>query len=105
MEGFSSLLFSFSLYSGCTQGLGHSRCPESYIPVPSSFPKASQGSIAVENTMTTATLIKRNINLGVAYGSEVHEIHCHQSGKHGIVQADLVLQEPRGLQKAAKRKV
>jgi len=39
-----------------------------------------------------ATLVKENISLGLAYrfGSLVH--HCH-GGKHGSVQADLVLEE------------
>lgn len=41
--------------------------------------------------MTSETLIKESIHLGLAYSSEV-AIHGHHGGKHGIIQADMVLE-------------
>jgi hypothetical protein len=45
--------------------------------------------------MTTATLIKENISLGLAY--RFRGSVRHHGGKHGSVQADVVLEELRVL--------
>jgi hypothetical protein len=42
--------------------------------------------------MTKATLIKENIELGLAY-SFGGLVHYHHGGKHGSMQADMVLEE------------
>ena len=42
--------------------------------------------------MSTATLIKENISLGLAYSSR-GLVHYHHGGKHGSVQADMVLEK------------
>ena len=48
--------------------------------------------------MTTATLIKENISLGLAYSFRGLVRYCH-GGKHHSMQADMVLErELRGLQ-------
>jgi hypothetical protein len=39
--------------------------------------------------MTKATLIKENINLGLAYSFR-GSVHCHPGRKHGSLQADIV---------------
>jgi hypothetical protein len=55
--------------------------------------------------MTTATLTKGNISLGLAYRFR-GLVHYHHGGKHGRVWADMVLEEPRVLHldpKAARR--
>jgi hypothetical protein len=44
--------------------------------------------------MTKASLIKENIDLGLAYCFR-GLVHSHHDGKHGSVQADIVLEEPR----------
>jgi hypothetical protein len=44
--------------------------------------------------MTKATLIKDNIYLGLAYSFR-DLVHYQNGGKHGSVQADEVLEEPR----------
>jgi hypothetical protein len=41
--------------------------------------------------MTKATLTKANISLGLAYSSRAL-VHYHHSGKHGDMQADVVLE-------------
>jgi hypothetical protein len=41
--------------------------------------------------MTKATLMKENISLGLAYSFR-GLVHYHHSGKHGNVQADMVLE-------------
>ena len=46
--------------------------------------------------MTTETLIKENIELGLAYSFR-GLVHCHHGGKHGSMQADLVLEDLRVL--------
>jgi hypothetical protein len=46
--------------------------------------------------MTTATLIKGNISLWLAYSFR-GSVHCHHDGKHDSVQADMVLEELRVL--------
>ena len=46
--------------------------------------------------MTKATPIKDNIYLGLAYSSR-GPVYYHHGGKHGSVQADMVLEEPRVL--------
>jgi hypothetical protein len=46
--------------------------------------------------MTKATLIKENISLGLAYHFR-GSVHYHHGRKHGIMQADMVLEEPRVL--------
>jgi hypothetical protein len=54
-----------------------------------------------------ATLIKENIYLGLAYRFR-GSVHCHHGGNHGIMEADLVLEEPRVLHldlKAARRRL
>ena len=42
--------------------------------------------------MTTATLIKENISLGLAYSFR-GLVHYHHGRKHGSVQADMVLEK------------
>ena len=44
--------------------------------------------------MTKATPIKDNIYLGLAYSSR-GPVYYHHGGKHGSVQADMVLEELR----------
>jgi hypothetical protein len=39
-----------------------------------------------------ATLIKENISLGLAYSFR-GSVHCHHDGKHGSMQADMVLEK------------
>ena len=52
--------------------------------------------------MTKATLIKENIYLGLAYSFR-GLVRYHHGGKHGSIQADLVLEkELRVLHLAAK---
>ena len=46
--------------------------------------------------MTKATLIKDNIQSGLAYSCR-SSVHYHHGGKHGIMQAAMVLEEPRVL--------
>ena len=46
--------------------------------------------------MTKATLIKANIYLGLAYSFR-GSVHYHHGGRHGSVQADMVLEELRVL--------
>ena len=46
--------------------------------------------------MTKAIVIKEIISLGLAYGFR-GSVHCHHGGKHGSMQADMVLEEPRAL--------
>jgi hypothetical protein len=46
--------------------------------------------------MTKVTLIKENIYLGLAYSFR-GSAHCHHGEKHGSMQADKVLEEPRAL--------
>jgi hypothetical protein len=41
--------------------------------------------------MTTEILIKENISLGLAYSFR-GSVHYHHGGKHGSMQADIVLQ-------------
>jgi hypothetical protein len=56
--------------------------------------------------MTSASLIKTNLYLGLAYSFR-GSVHCH-GGKHGNVQADMVLEELRVLHldpKAARRRL
>ena len=54
--------------------------------------------------MTKATLIKANIQLGLAYSFKglVHYHHGERRWEHGSLQADLVLEEPRVLHLDAK---
>ena len=47
--------------------------------------------------MTKATLIKENISLGLAYSFRGLMVHYHHSGKHGSMQADMVLKAPRAI--------
>ena len=42
--------------------------------------------------MTKATLIKENIELGLAYSFR-GLVHYHHGGKHGCMQADMVLEK------------
>jgi hypothetical protein len=42
--------------------------------------------------MTKATLIKENIELGLAYSFR-GVVHYHQGGKHGSMQVDMVLEK------------
>ena len=44
--------------------------------------------------MTKVTLIKENISLGLAYRFR-GSVHYHHDRKHGSLQADIVLEEPR----------
>jgi hypothetical protein len=56
--------------------------------------------------MTKATLIKTNISSGLAY--RFRGSHHYHGGKHGRVQADMGLEEPRVLHfdsKAARRRL
>jgi hypothetical protein len=46
--------------------------------------------------MTTASFIKANIELGLAYRFR-GLVHYHHGGKHGSMQADIVLEELRAL--------
>jgi hypothetical protein len=46
--------------------------------------------------VTEAFLIRANISLGLAYSFR-GSLHYHHGRKHGIVQADAVLEEPRVL--------
>ena len=46
--------------------------------------------------MTMVTLIRENISLGLAYRFR-GLVHYHHGGKHGSVQVDLLLEEPRVL--------
>ena len=46
--------------------------------------------------MTKATLIKENIQLGLAYGFR-GLVHYHRGRKHGSIQADMVLEVRRVL--------
>ena len=48
------------------------------------------GFYCCEDTMTKATLIKENISLELAYSFR-GLVHYHHGGKHGSVQADMVL--------------
>ena len=48
--------------------------------------------------MSKATLIKDNIELKLATGSEVQSIIYYPGGKHASVQAGMVLEELRVLQ-------
>ena len=60
-----------------------------------------------ETQMTRVTLIKANISLGLAYSFR-GSVHYYYGGKHGIMQVDLMLEEPRVLQingKAARRRL
>jgi hypothetical protein len=41
--------------------------------------------------MTKATLIPENVSLELAY-SVRGLVHCHDSGEHGSIQADMVLE-------------
>ena len=43
------------------------------------------------DTMTKAALIKKNISLGPAYSFSL--VHCHHGGKHGDMQADVMLEK------------
>jgi hypothetical protein len=51
--------------------------------------------------MTKATLIKDNVYLGLPYSFR-GSVHYHHVGKHGSVQADMVLEEPRVLYRDLK---
>jgi hypothetical protein len=46
--------------------------------------------------MTTTTLIRTTINLGLTYRFR-GSVHYYHGRKHGSVQADIVLKEPRVL--------
>jgi hypothetical protein len=46
--------------------------------------------------MTKTTLRKDNISLGLAYRFR-DSVHYHHDRKHGSIQADMVLEEPRAL--------
>jgi hypothetical protein len=46
--------------------------------------------------MTKATLIYKNLSLWLAYSFR-GLIHYHHGGKHGSIQVDRVLEEPRVL--------
>jgi hypothetical protein len=46
--------------------------------------------------MAKATLVKDNIQLELAYRFR-GSVHYHQEGKHGSIQADMVLKSLRGL--------
>ena len=57
--------------------------------------------------MTKVTLIKANISLGLAHSFRAL-VHYHQGRKHGSVQADVALEDPRVLQldpKTARRRL
>lgn len=49
-----------------------------------------------------ATLIKANISLGLAYSSR-GLVHYHHSRKHGIVQAEMVLEKELSVEKELER--
>ena len=46
--------------------------------------------------MTKATLINENMKLGLAYSFR-DSVYYHHGGKHGIIRADMVLEEPKVL--------
>ena len=51
-------------------------------------------SLLWRDSMTTATLLKENISLGLAYSFK-GSVHCHHGRKHGSIQAGTVLEELR----------
>ena len=53
-------------------------------------------SIAVKRHHDQGNSYKDNIELGLAY-SFSGSVHYHQGGRHGSVQADMMLEEPRVL--------
>ena len=57
-------------------------------------------SLLQRDTMTKATLMKETIYFRLAYCFS--SVHYHHGGKHGSIQADIVMKKPTVLQLDAK---